>query len=62
MRRKRSEASCCDVMAKKINLLLREDTLGRIDVDPIFCKNREDSVKMRKVLWREGLKMRMSSK
>jgi hypothetical protein len=50
MRRKRSEASCGDVMAKKINLLLREDTLGRIDVEAIFCKNGEDSVKMRKVL------------
>jgi hypothetical protein len=50
MRRKGSEASCDDVMAKKINLLLREDTLGRIDVEAIFCKNGEDSVKMRKVL------------
>jgi hypothetical protein len=50
MRRKRSEARCGEVMAKKINLLLREDTLGRIDLEAILCKNGEDSVKMRKML------------
>jgi hypothetical protein len=50
MRRKRSEASCGEVMAKKINLLLRKDTLGRIDVEAIFCENGENSVEVRKVL------------
>lgn len=45
-----SEAIGCDVVAKEINLLLREDTLGRIDVEAIFCKNGEDCVKMGKML------------
>jgi hypothetical protein len=50
MRRKRGEARCGEMMAKKINLLLLEDTLGRIDVEAIFCKNGENSVEVRKVL------------
>jgi hypothetical protein len=47
---KGSETSWCDVVAKEINLLLREDTLGRIDVEAIFCKNGEGSVEMGNVL------------
>jgi hypothetical protein len=37
-------------MSKEIDLLLREDTLGRIDVEAVFSKNGEDSVEVRKVL------------
>jgi hypothetical protein len=47
---KGSETSWCDVVAKEINFLLSEDTLDRIDVEAIFCKNGEGSVEMGNVV------------